>query len=281
MKAFVPKLIGLAGILVVATVASAQNYSIDGFTLDGGGGTSTGDGFSLSGTIGQPDAGKMSGGNFSLTGGFWSLDAEATPNAPIIIFDNSNGSINGQSSASTTSWLAGRFCLGSQAYTLDSVTLFLNSGDSSGKPHESTVSLRIFSSDPVTSRPFTNTGPTMNLFGTTNPITLAAGNVSTPFKWIPATPFTLQADQCFWAVLSVQSGAIAYQSVTFAVPTGPAGILGRSSSPNSGVSWGPADVSSNYKMLILGTHSTSAPRLTNRDHLMAISINRFCLAAKS
>ena len=51
----------------------AQSYSIDWFTIDGGGGTSTGGVYSVTGTIGQPDAGAMSGGNFSLTGGFWSL----------------------------------------------------------------------------------------------------------------------------------------------------------------------------------------------------------------
>jgi hypothetical protein len=51
-----------------------QSYSIDWFTIDGGGGTSTGALYSVSGTIGQPDAGgPLSGGNYSLTVGFWSL----------------------------------------------------------------------------------------------------------------------------------------------------------------------------------------------------------------
>ncbi len=51
-----------------------QSYCIDWLTIDGGGGTSTGGVYSVSGTIGQPDAGApMSGVNFSLTGGFWSL----------------------------------------------------------------------------------------------------------------------------------------------------------------------------------------------------------------
>ena len=59
--------------LLVCPSARAQNYSIDWSTIDGGGGTSTGGVYSVSGTIGQPDAGTMSGGNFSLTGGFWSL----------------------------------------------------------------------------------------------------------------------------------------------------------------------------------------------------------------
>lgn len=39
-----------------------------------------------SGTIGQPDAGVMSGGPFTLTGGFWSLIAAVqTPGAPYLI----------------------------------------------------------------------------------------------------------------------------------------------------------------------------------------------------
>ena len=60
-------------------------YSIDWFTTDGGGGTSTGGVYSVSGTIGQPDAsGSMTGGNFSLTGGFWALYAVQTPGAPVL-----------------------------------------------------------------------------------------------------------------------------------------------------------------------------------------------------
>jgi len=65
--------------------AFAQNYSIDWFTIDGGGGTSTGGVFSISGTIGQPDAGRMSGGNFTVEGGFWSIIAAVqTPGAPLL-----------------------------------------------------------------------------------------------------------------------------------------------------------------------------------------------------
>jgi hypothetical protein len=63
-------LLGLACFLC-ATSAFAQGYKIDWFTIDGGGGTSTGGAYSLSGTIGQPDAGTLSGGGFVLSGGFW------------------------------------------------------------------------------------------------------------------------------------------------------------------------------------------------------------------
>ena len=61
-------------LLLVAVGALAQPYSIDWSKVAGGGGTSTGGVYSVSGTVGQHDAGgPMSGGNYSLTGGFWSL----------------------------------------------------------------------------------------------------------------------------------------------------------------------------------------------------------------
>ena len=66
--------------------AFAQPYAIDWHTIDGGGGTSTGGVFTLSGTIGQPDAGgPMTGGNYSLTGGYWALPtALQTPGMPTL-----------------------------------------------------------------------------------------------------------------------------------------------------------------------------------------------------
>jgi hypothetical protein len=54
--------------------ASGQQYSIDWYKIAGGGGTSMGGVYFVSGTIGQHDAGgPMTGGNYSLTGGFWAL----------------------------------------------------------------------------------------------------------------------------------------------------------------------------------------------------------------
>lgn len=69
----------------LAAVVTAQNYSIDWYTVDGGGGTSTGGVYSVSGTIGQPDAGgPLTGGAYSLTGGFWAIGAVQTPGAPLL-----------------------------------------------------------------------------------------------------------------------------------------------------------------------------------------------------
>jgi hypothetical protein len=51
-------------------------YDISWYTVDGGGAQDlSGGSYSLSGTIGQPDAGALSGGAYSLNGGFWSSGA--------------------------------------------------------------------------------------------------------------------------------------------------------------------------------------------------------------
>ncbi len=60
-------------------------YAIDWWTIDSGGGTSTGSVYTVSGTIGQPDAGLLSGGNYTLVGGFWGIvTAVQTPGAPLL-----------------------------------------------------------------------------------------------------------------------------------------------------------------------------------------------------
>jgi hypothetical protein len=62
-------------LLAFAAFAPADTWDLNWNTIDGGGATfSTGGGFELGGTIGQPDAGPvpvMSGGSYTLEGGFW------------------------------------------------------------------------------------------------------------------------------------------------------------------------------------------------------------------
>jgi hypothetical protein len=65
--------------------APAQNYAIDWYTIDGGGGTSTGGVYAVSGTIGQPDAGELSGGTYALQGGYWGIFAVPVPGAPTLL----------------------------------------------------------------------------------------------------------------------------------------------------------------------------------------------------
>lgn len=79
-------------LLFCLTTAVAGTLAIDQFSIDGGGGTSSGGSFSVSGTVGQPDAGKMSGGNFGVESGLWSLfSVVQTPGAPALKIILSNG----------------------------------------------------------------------------------------------------------------------------------------------------------------------------------------------
>jgi hypothetical protein len=89
------KLFLLLGLLIPGT-GFTQSYSIDWYKIAGGGGTSTGGTYQVSGTIGQHDAGgPMTGGNYSLTGGFWSLisvvQTAGLPN--LIIVPNGSNSV--------------------------------------------------------------------------------------------------------------------------------------------------------------------------------------------
>ena len=72
----------LLGSLALSTAAHAQPFSINWYTIDGGGGTSTGGTFSVSGTIGQPDAGTLTGGTFEVKGGYWSGAGNGQPACP-------------------------------------------------------------------------------------------------------------------------------------------------------------------------------------------------------
>jgi hypothetical protein len=59
-------------IFVSGIALAAGSYDLSWWTVDGGGGSSMGNGYTLNGTLGQPDAGTLSsGGGYILTGGFW------------------------------------------------------------------------------------------------------------------------------------------------------------------------------------------------------------------
>jgi len=81
--------------LFLATTASAQSYSINWYKIAAGGGTSSGGQYTLSGTIGQPDASMtMTGGNYSLTGGFWAaISVVQTAGAPTLYISESGNTV--------------------------------------------------------------------------------------------------------------------------------------------------------------------------------------------
>jgi hypothetical protein len=61
----------LALLLLTGAVLADGGYDLSWWTTDGGAMWSEGGGFTLGGTIGQPDAGVLTGGSYSLSGGFW------------------------------------------------------------------------------------------------------------------------------------------------------------------------------------------------------------------
>ncbi|WP_322815738.1 hypothetical protein [Chloroflexus sp.] len=74
----------------LALTSSSGPYNLSWWTVDGGGYTvSTGGSYSLGGTVEQTDAGVLSGGSYTLRGGFWG-GAEVTYQiwAPLIVRDS-------------------------------------------------------------------------------------------------------------------------------------------------------------------------------------------------
>lgn len=61
----------LLPLLIAATAMNLAGFNISSWTVDSGGGNSAQSGYSLSGTIAQPDAGTLSGEGYALAGGFW------------------------------------------------------------------------------------------------------------------------------------------------------------------------------------------------------------------
>ena len=73
-------LLGYAALLLAAVSAAlaqgAAGLTLDWWTADGGGGQSSGGRYSLQATIGQPEAGVMSGGGYTLLSGYWDVPGD-------------------------------------------------------------------------------------------------------------------------------------------------------------------------------------------------------------
>ena len=81
-------LILFVGVNALPTQAqSGGTYELTWSTIDGGVGTfSTGGTYELGGTIGQPDAGALSGGTYGLSGGLWAnVVTQIKLNLPLIL----------------------------------------------------------------------------------------------------------------------------------------------------------------------------------------------------
>jgi hypothetical protein len=97
MKSILTLTCSLLAFVSVTVSSLGQSYTIDWYSINAGGGASTGGGYSLNGSIGQHDAGPaLSGATFSLTGGFWS--AVPMLGAPLLTIYLTNGN------AAVVSW---------------------------------------------------------------------------------------------------------------------------------------------------------------------------------
>lgn len=65
-------LVALFAVSSILVQARTDDFALAWWTVDGGGGASSGAGFGLQGTVGQSDAGPtLQGGGYALKGGYW------------------------------------------------------------------------------------------------------------------------------------------------------------------------------------------------------------------
>ncbi|MBI5774524.1 MAG: hypothetical protein HZA89_12360 [Verrucomicrobia bacterium] len=85
LKSALPWCLGILAVLLLTFTASAQNFAIDRFVIAGGGGTSTGGVYSVTGTLGQPATALSTNGQYAVAGGFWGgVFVIQTPGAPLL-----------------------------------------------------------------------------------------------------------------------------------------------------------------------------------------------------
>lgn len=109
----------LAAFVIIAAAADVSaDYQVVWSTIDGGGGTSTGGQYSLTGTIGQADAAYSEGGRYEVLGGFW-------PGGPLCIVDFEQFSIFAEYWLETGSGLPADLN-GNEIVNLDDLKLFVD-----------------------------------------------------------------------------------------------------------------------------------------------------------
>ena len=92
MKGTIFTILGVLAVAINPVWVLADTFDLSWYTFDGSYTLSTGGGFSLGGTVGQPDASTagLTGGGFSLTGGFWPVVVPAVTPGDL----NCDGSVN-------------------------------------------------------------------------------------------------------------------------------------------------------------------------------------------
>ena len=66
----------LLGLLLTTIPSIAQTFTLESFNIDGGSATLSGGSYIVIATVGQPNAGLFSGGDFTLQAGYWPVVSE-------------------------------------------------------------------------------------------------------------------------------------------------------------------------------------------------------------
>jgi hypothetical protein len=132
MKSFLA-IVVLSAAFVFPGSLHAQ-YSINWYSIGGGGGSSSGTSgtntYKVSGTIGQPATATLSGGGYSITGGFWSIVAAVQiPGAPLLsVMKSGTQAVVSWSATATGFILEQSSTLLSNSWTGSTATLSTNGG---------------------------------------------------------------------------------------------------------------------------------------------------------
>ncbi len=120
--------------IILPPVTDGPGFDMSWNTYDGGGGNLAGGLYALSGTVGQWDAGKMSGNGFELGGGYWNMPDEAptcyancdgSTGTPMLTANDFQCFINAYASSSSYANCDGS--TGTPALTANDFQCFINS----------------------------------------------------------------------------------------------------------------------------------------------------------
>ena len=87
---FAPRLLVVAAVCAgtgLAMAGSGMAFEIHRSSIDGGGDRSEGGIYTLTGSIGQPDAGALAGADYLLAGGFWAGTGGTQDGAGVLFAD--------------------------------------------------------------------------------------------------------------------------------------------------------------------------------------------------
>src|SRR5258706_3455081 len=100
------KILGAMLLGAAPLAARAQGYSLNWYKIAGGGGASSNGTYVVNGTIGQPDAGAASGGNYSMQGGFWAgITVTSSNGVPTLVIQPATGGVTISWSPNTTGFV--------------------------------------------------------------------------------------------------------------------------------------------------------------------------------